>query len=530
MKLPLVMIGALALCGCNAINLPQAGHYEGNIIHLEAGRLEKLPVRAELTDSVTDIKLDLAHLDRSAYSKVSLHKTSSNEIQLNVTELQPDSITLKRDKDCYTSSDRFQVKLCLAQTEILIEVSNLSGKTGAPLYSLTLDYFPTENAVAPEQPKALTLTEAMHQAFTMNFSTRIEFERTQQARSLAKNAYLNLIPHLSLGSAMAVAQLNPYGIIAVIGDLAPFLLPSRWLHAKQEAELSKAQRDALTLMRGDTGVQVEAFAYALARDTKISAAYKQMRQEFIGLKTQVQWREHLGDFPRGSADNLESTIRYLRADSDAIDLGIEEQKAYVGQTLGLINPKAVLDVALEEELLPVEKAVALDEKDFFSTVLDRAFELRQLEYVMAAAKTAKSATYFEWLDPSGDPTAGLGAGLFAGVAVKDSDVKQLTIAHQQIQSILLQKTSNTIGDYNESIEDFSNMSAVLKLKETHIQEVQDLLKFSRDVSLLDLVTAMQDRLLAQVNVESARVTFRMNRAKLDRLMLQGFYSQLATTP
>ena len=46
-------------------------------------------------------------------------------------------------------------------------------------------------------------------------------------------------------------------MLGTIGDLVPFLFPSRWFHAKEAREISVVEQNTLALLRADLMPQVE---------------------------------------------------------------------------------------------------------------------------------------------------------------------------------------------------------------------------------------------------------------------------------
>src|SRR6185437_16736993 len=102
-----------------------------------------------------------------------------------------------------------------------------------------------------------------------------------------------------------------------ISDLAPFLLPSRWLQASEASDQSRAEQDADRIMRLDMGAQIEGLFYTYDRDRKSLALYQAIRKKYEGIQDDVFKREKAGQLPVGSADNVSAVLEELE---DSVDV------------------------------------------------------------------------------------------------------------------------------------------------------------------------------------------------------------------
>ena len=511
----LLLLPFLAACQFSARGLA-SGHYEGSLILDRGGRLSEFPVVAEIPKLEKSISVSVSNLDGSARPSIELSDIRGDSLRLRILELGADSILLVKNQDCYVNQDNDRVHLCPKNDQLSIEVLTRSGDA---VFSLNLNYFPGGHQIALEPPQNFSLAGAVKNALTLDFGSRIEFQRVMQARHLAANAYLNLLPHLGTNSILAAATASNFvGLLSAVGDLAPFLLPSRWLQAKEQALASQAERDALILMRGDAGVQVEGLAYAIARDEKIQAEYQIALDQARTIRSQLNSSEN---------DIMDSLLISMEADSAELDLSIREQKSFFAQAMGLNNPAAVLDLSVPEAALPIEVATDLDASTMSGAALGRSFELRQMDYLIHAARIAKKATYFGWLDPSGDPSGELGFGFGEKVALAASKVAELVSAREEIQSIVLQKLANTVAEYNDSMEDHERSGRNFAIQERRLQRILSALPTGAALDRFDVVTTLQAHLGAKIGLLNSEAVYRISHAKLDRLMLEGFYSTLS---
>ncbi len=521
------IVGTLGLLSCDPqqdSKLPNPGYYQGTLIHANSGKIEKLPVMANVELKATHgLKITFDQSGGTGVLPIQVSAIDSNTAQIVIEELGKNSVRLTLESTCWVSHAAGTVEACLTPAAINISVAQQSGNE---IYSLMLDHSEKSVALPLEVPQSYTVSQAVQRAFSLSFESRIEFQRSSQAKQLSKNTYQNLLPHFSLGSIATIAEMNPYSLVGTVGDLAPFLLPSRWMHAREQSHLSDAEKDALIVMRADTGVEVEALADALARDKEILKAFDETIATVDGVQKRVEWRERFGDFPLGTANGLLTTLHSLQADRATLALNIDEQLAFVAQSLGMMNPKGVSDMTLESDALPIEQAIPLEDVKIWQPATSVSYELKQMDALIAAARETKGATLFEWVDPSGDPTAALGFGLGSAIEIRSSQLEQARISREQIQAIVLQKVTQAVLEYNHAIDQFKKSKQDLALQESRVQTILDNIRLNNEFNLVDLATVFQDRMRAQMLLSSAQAAFRIHRAKLDRLLLQGFYSSV----
>ena len=85
-------------------------------------------------------------------------------------------------------------------------------------------------------------------------------------------------------------------------------------------------------------------------------------------------------------------------------------------------------------------------------VLKNSVELRQMDALIEMSKWNRKASYFNWLDPSGDWTGGIGFGLGDYLAIGRSQQQEVQIKREQVRSILMEKTTVTLDDAKQTLQ------------------------------------------------------------------------------
>ena len=515
-----------------------SGHYEGSLTdHSDGKTYRQTPVCTDISSEPTTAPA-IVVMDGSGTAKLTLQISNVTDTGLTVQStpgmVQPMDLTLDSSSQCYLGSVGVKVTLCVTQPEITLEVQN--PYDNSDLMSLVLYQFKTGDAAqVQETPQAYTLTGAITRARTMSFASRIEFEHVVQAKLAAQAAYLHLLPQITMSTianSISPAPLSFVGTFQTalqsIGDLAPFLLPSRWLQAAATEQQSKAEQDSEILMRLDTGVQVEGLFYAYARDKKTreltQAFLAQLIDPNTGIRHEVKVREDLGQLPVGSTLTIDSIINQTQQNLSVLNQVTSEDLSSISQTLGYFNPTTVTDAAIDTELVPIATAKPIDFNTVNSAALNRSYELDQMDYLINAANETKTAKYFEWLDPAGDPNLGLGAALPVNIELSQSQIQELNIDKQQLQSILSQKVFNAVTDYSQALDNYRGAQDGLAIQTNLLATEMANLKTGVNVDLFGLVSILQNYLAAQIMIESSNANYRVARSEVDRLLLEGYYA------
>jgi len=553
-KLFIAVVGA-SLClvmGC----LPEGfkdGHFEGTLqlrpelrstlfhaeINEKGRRSEGLssfaaPALIDSTLVSIDLKFDkeirgeveIKDMQGKLLYLIAIEKLSQKKFYLSISSISPEPVEMSlepKSQGCFSSSGDPVIQICAKENRLAIQVSH---KKAFPFFALTGDRFAKEVPFPLETPVEMTLSDAIAQALKGNFNSRIEFEHTLQARLTAKAAFLNLLPHLNLANLLTNFPLSVYSVLAVVGDLCPFLLPNRWFMAKEAGQLFQAEKYAEILMQADLATQVEGLGYIFQRDLELFDFTRIMAGRVREVRDKVLALEDLEQFPLGSSDHLNAYANVL--DLDAYSLGevVKVDKRALSQALGYHNPDAVEGILFNPEVLSLDQAIRLDDRQLGQIALERSFELQQVDALIVYSEYKKEEFYFSWLDPTTDPTIELGLALGDVVAVGQSRIEELKIKREQLQSILLQKMSGAVYQYNNAIEIYPQVTQGLEIQDRRIRRVLEQVVPHSNLNTLDIQQIYQDYVVNWMRQQQAVVDFRIARSNIDRMLLQGYYSTI----
>ena len=529
-----VSLMCLGLTACNSPLAELQGHYEGTLFQRTDGNGRQQPVRADiLVDSKGRGKVAITDLENTSLLNIDLTEIKDQAFKITIPGLVRSPMEVVEKAGCYLRKGDQALRFCLARGELVLEVTT---KEAGSVFTLALDRFKKVDEYVMEKPAKYTLSQSIDIAFKMNFDNRIEFEHVKQARLTRSYTRKNLLPGLSLGSLVSLIVLDPASIISSIGDLAPFLLPTRWLQASEAGLRTQAEEDALILLRADTAMQIEGFAYILQRDRTIQAFYADTLEKAKGAQDLIEAREDVGLYPRGTSDDIKSVVNGIEQASVALDLAVKEDLTAIAQTMGFHNPDAIAEFTLESELesidhcsqIPIAESKA--RKALKRTVIERSFEIRQIDYLIKVSRLQKAERYFSWLDPAADPMSKLGLGIADFIKVGGSQIDEMKLRREELQQTIETKIVNTVTEYNNALQAYALASAGMEIQNRRLTRILETVSLGTNVDMFGLVQIFQDYLSAENSIETDIAAYRVARAKRDRFLLKGHFSSLAQRP
>ncbi|MBC7386284.1 MAG: hypothetical protein H7301_09020 [Cryobacterium sp.] len=511
------------------------GTYSGSLIEKNGNESIEVLLHADVQkgDSLNDPGVAILNEKEETLFRIALVSAGRS---VRFTDLRPGGIDplnvdlpshkqfLKEGKACSTATDS-HFQLCI--TDQGFSVQNSEGNSH--YFSFILLHSNEQSKPAYENPVRLTFDEAMARAKGLSFSSQIELHHVMEARYTALAAHQHLTPQISMASVLSmVTAQGASSIITSIGDLAPFLFPSRWIQAKESDQSYESEKYTYKVVRLDAANQVDGLAQLYWRDVKNQSLYAMTLEQANQIRAEIKVREDLGQIAAGSTENMDSIINFLDQNRLAGRQMLSEDLSAISQSLGYVNPTAVLaldeDAANREIDAGIGHAKDVSFEQMKMSVVQRSPELDQIHHLISAAMLQKEELRYDWLDPAGDPKLGLGLALKSQVSVSRERVAELQEVATQTQSILEQKLYNATVEYNQAIRLERKSTDGLSIQNRRLARVRQSLRMGMKTDPFGLVQIFQDMLAARLARETAVAQFRVARAKISRLLQEGLYA------
>jgi hypothetical protein len=503
------------------------GHYEGVFYHYADSKLITQPVSIDINSSHHSRWIAIQDISGNFISKWEV-ELKHNEISLWATSVREKPFLLRRSKNCYLdhsghSNKEILASFCVKNDHFNLTIRNDEGRIEA---ALTGSLFVNEKPLIYEVPSTFDLSKLIRLALSSSFLSRIEIEKVLQAKKTALSGYLNLLPRLGVGTILSNIPIDPLSLVESVGDLAPFLLPTRWLKAKEGSILAAMEKTTQMLLQADLATQVEGLSYIFIRDRTLLQFQRNALQQLVEFYTQVSELEVNGKLEIGCQKSAQMIINAATLDLIGIEYVLKGDRYALSQAVGFNNPEAVQDVIFDQQEVPILESPLEDRQELAEIAVRRSFELKQIDEAIALSRNFKHELYFNWLDMQGDGNKKLGFALIPHFQVANSKINELKIQREQLRSIIAQKAHETADSLNRAIETYPLARKIFDDSWEHLHQLmQDSLERSRydGESIRGKLDAASGHF---VRAETILSTYRIARSKVDRMKLQGYYLEL----
>jgi hypothetical protein len=518
------------------------GHYEGFIF--EKGQsAEGLEVTGEASLSGKNtLSISVQPQTQiTAQGKTQTAQSGTFEIQTDgsgkVTvdtstgEFEKADLSLLSKSTCYQTTDNSAspvvLQLCVNTGQISL---NVSDKQGVSQFKLQLSILTQAETPVMEKPASYTLSQLMNRAKTRNFQTVIEFQNVIQARDESVNAYENLLPHFNTSDVLNIASMNALNIAKTVGDLAPFLLPDRWIRATQEKDSYLGAIEAWDVMDADGMNISEGLALSAIRESGAIAQLQNERDSVAEIRDEILAEENSGLVQVGTSGEVTLIVNSIDNDLLVLQEAQTEELSSLAQAAGFYNPRAILSVGFGPDQgalgYTIDNPVKTDVNSWINLVVARSPEMIQMNDFLAVAKEQKKATYFTWLDPSGDTNGGIGFGLPSYISIGKDEIAEVQAQSNQVKSILIQKISDVASLMDQNIQSYLLAQAAVDTANQDVQRIENNFRLGVNFQMSELVQALQDQEKANLDVINWESGYYTAFSRMNRLLYTGLYADI----
>jgi outer membrane protein TolC len=518
----LTALSALTACngGGGGGSLSDAvGHFEGFEVNDNGLTSTQVSVSADVTSN-SDSSLSVVIQTEPATKETDLNVSVDDNSNLIITSssgLFDGSITLTQGQnDCYDSAQ--QDELCVSGAEIRLAVVSSKIK-------FVFDKMPARALPQMETPAPFTIDALVQRSMNQSFTSQASFESVVQAKLTAKQAEMNLLPHINIGSALNIESLSLLTMVRSIGDLVPFFLPNHWFEAASDQDQSRAQVDAYKVVQAGAMNIVRGLALSVLRDEESLRKLSDDEVQIMQIRDEVVAAEQDGGIPLGHEATINVVIAKIDNTVLALNEAISEEKGALSQAAGFNNPLAVSEVE-PVTALPISAPISQTLASLQAEATSRSLQLIQADELIAAAKENKNASKFQWLDPAGDDNGSLGFGYVDHIEIQQAQVDQLLVNRATTQSQILLQVQDLLSQsstlYSSYQNDVLTTQQSQESVELYLQQFEDGVAF--DMSLLASVLGQKANSdVAEIQDIYANLALL---AQLDFLTFSGPYAPL----
>jgi hypothetical protein len=528
-----LLLPILLLSSCNA---PQGmgafvGHYEG-FLFAKTQSEQGTEVSADVSlKSNSDLLIAIQQTQGKGKTEVTVHENGGGSVLVDTDSgiFQKQVLSPTPKSDCYKSSDSAagptRLQFCGDANQVSLTVSD---QQGVALYNFQLSRLDAGQAPPMEVPADFTVSELVTRAKQRNFKTVVEFQKVLAARDNAINAHMNLLPHFTTGDAINVAGLTDLDYMKTLGDLTPFLLPSRWIRAHEASDQYQAEEDAWKVMDADGMNVAEGLAITVLGDGETISRLVDQENSIDAIRNVILQKEHVGAVQAGTSDTVTSIINQI--DNEIVFLkGVQEQTlASLSQAVGFFNPRAIRSVTFGadqgREGFTIDEPVIADLPDWKNLAIARSPEYDQMKELLKSAQSQKRESYFDWLDPSASGTTGLGFGLPSSIAVGKDQIAEVQAQTDQVKVDLITSLSLAVSEITENVQSYGVAGEGQDIGDRRVDRLLRNFTLAIDVSMAELEDALKDQQTADTGVINAKYGYYLGLSKVHRILYDGIYS------
>lgn len=380
----------------------------------------------------------------------------------------------------------------------------------------------------------VTLEEVTEKVTKDNYFVRENAEKVYQAKATVQLARRNLLPKLNIWNVVESASNGPIGLIGIVSDIAPFLVPNNWFRVGEEKLFAEATANGYRALWANELLTARGLLLQAGLDERLLEQVRENAKDLETLYPMVKNREAMGTIASGSTKQFEVRQLSVQEEIRGMEKIIQENRSQLSYLLGLPGN----DEAVPSDIRYLDPRDAKPHvySEHEGRMLSVAFELKQYEALMLAAKKEKKGRYFNFLGTSslsrsaagsvfdGLPQQdGLGFGLGPSVRIVKSEQRILEIQREAIQETLKKSLKVLIESFNLDL--LSREDALKRVEKTDAiwKLLADRVRLGANVPVFDLVEASRTRVEAISSYHSIETRLLLGLDRLNRLTYQDAY-------
>lgn len=395
--------------------------------------------------------------------------------------------------------------------------------------SLLLFGFSANAAVYP-----VTLEDVTTKITKENYFVLENAERVYQAKSTVQLARRNLLPKLNIWNIVESASNGPIGLIGIVADICPFLVPNNWFRVGEEKLLSEATLNGYRALWANELLNARGLLLQAGLDEKLLEQVRENAKDLDALYSMVRTRETIGSIPAGSVKQFEVRQLSVQEEVRGLEKVIQDNRSQLAYMLGFPgNDEAV---PTQIRYLDPRDAKPIAYSDYEERLIGSAFELRQYDALLKAADKVKKGRYFNFLGTSslsrsaagsvfdGLPQQdGLGFGLGPSVRIVKSEKKILEIQREAVRETLKKNLKVLVESFNLDL--LSREDAMKRVEKTNSiwKLLTDRARLGANVGVFELVEASRNRVEAISAYHAIETRLLLGFDRLNRLMYWDAY-------
>lgn len=370
-------------------------------------------------------------------------------------------------------------------------------------------------------------SEVAEKVKTSNYTIEENRLRVSQAKEYANYSRLSLLPKLNLFKILNITSVNG-GLVGLVEDLVPFLIPANWLKAKQSKILAESTKNSYQALWGNEILNAKILFTTILNEQNFLKNLTLNHKTIEELYLIAEARSEIGQDDLVVKNHLESLLIQSTEDIRLLKLALMEEK---NRLLFLMGENTSKDIVLSE--LGDIPQLGVNE-DKVKMALELSPELKSYDNLIAVSESISSEILFSFLGGS-SIARGFDGGVFGNVPIDGgmgaSTPSQIRISKMQKEILIKQRKAveemiklqwTVAVKQSESLVIQKESSRNLyKFAMQRIEYLKDKMYLGQKINLADFTDAIQSASKATAYLYLTESETRQTFTKMERMLWAG---------
>lgn len=320
--------------------------------------------------------------------------------------------------------------------------------------------------------KCYKIQELVKTSLHSSIDSREEVLRLYQARAAVKIKLGQILPQLDLDKTLSAAV----DLSASIDTGLPFvgfLFPNRWFDWKSSRILKKAETEVLHTVLVNRAQAILGYTYDIQMQKWSIRILEFYIQEINNLINYLSTYRQSGPYKVTQEDlavleNMKAKFIFSRAYIDALSAVLPQLATALGLDPNFDWSSLMIE---DHDFKSIKKEQRREYQEFWPEALKQSTEIKNIKYLVEAAKANKKSNYFDFLDPDSSINCGYGFGPRINTARSNVAIIELQLQRTTMQ--LSNAIQNALNNYNDAIDSFPGLENGLMRLDTIRAGVQE---------------------------------------------------------
>lgn len=384
--------------------------------------------------------------------------------------------------------------------------------------------------------EVVTIADVSKKISSQNYYVLENALRVYQVKETIQVARGDLLPKLNLWKMVAIPLDPVMGLLGMIQDIAPFLVPANWFRVGEQKILYLATREAYRALWANEIMTSKNLYLKILFDSSLLEQVKKNKQQFEKIWTIAKSREEFGGLWQNVSRDIEVKILALEEDERSLGVLISGELDSLSYLMGY--PGSVSLSLTPVDIPDFSDYTPLNYDDFEFRVLDSSPESREFDHLIEAVDLVKKEAQFSFLGSSEMSrgvaggifdslpiSKGLGFGTGPSIRIIGAQKDILRLQKKGTAEILQRQLKILIYNYNADLENYTNLKKRVLLTQAILDDLYKKLVLGEHVEIFDLIEASRNHI--QVDNAFFALNYRLlaNEDKLLRLIFHGDYDK-----